>query len=40
QTFSNSKMRVLTITSLSGGMSSTLTFKKADGRWQLTKLDN
>lgn len=40
QTFLNSKMRVLTITSLSGGMNSSLTFKKVSGKWMLTKLEN
>lgn len=40
QTYKNSKLRVLSISSLSGGMASTLTFKKKNGEWMLTQLDN
>ncbi len=40
QTYKNSKLRILSISSLSGGMTSTLTFKKKNGEWILTQLDN
>lgn len=40
QTYKNSSLRILSISSLSGGMASTLTFKKKNGEWILTQLDN
>lgn len=40
QTYKNSHLRVLSISSLSGGMVCTLTFKHKKGRWMLTRLDN
>ena len=40
QTYKNSKLRVLSISSLSGGMASSLTFKKKNGEWILTQIEN
>jgi putative lipoprotein len=40
QTYKNSKLRVLSISSLSGGMASSLTFKKKNGEWMLTQIEN
>lgn len=40
QTYKNSKLRILSISSLSGGMASSLTFKKKNGEWMLTQIDN
>lgn len=40
QSYLNSNVRLLTISSLSGGMNSTLTFNKQKGEWMLVKLEN
>lgn len=40
QTYGNSNLRILKISSLSGGMNCVLTFKRQNGKWMLTKLDN
>lgn len=37
---SGSNLRILKINSISGGMNSTLTFKRQDGQWMLVKLEN
>lgn len=40
QTFNNSNLRVLSLRALAGGMESSLVFKKTDGEWMLTRLEN
>ena len=41
QTFKNSRLRILSIRALSGGMESNMQFEKNDeGEWMLTRLDN
>ena len=40
QTFNNSNLRLLSISSLSSGLTSTLTFRRRNGKWKLTRLDN
>lgn len=40
QTFKNTNLRVLSISSLSSGLTSTLTFRRRNGKWMLTRLDN
>lgn len=40
QTFKNTNLRVLSISSLSSGLMSTLTFRRRNGKWMLTRLDN
>ncbi|MGN0087374.1 MAG: DUF4348 domain-containing protein [Alloprevotella sp.] len=40
QSYENTHTRVLVLSSMSGGMSCTLTFKKIKGMWLLTSLDN
>jgi putative lipoprotein len=40
QTYLNSNVRLLTLSSISGGMNCTLTFKKQKGEWMLVKLEN
>lgn len=37
---SKSNLRILKINSISGGMNSTLTFKRQNGEWMLVKLEN
>lgn len=37
---SGSNLRILKINSISGGMNSTLTFKRQNGQWMLVKLEN
>ena len=40
QTFKNTNLRVLSISSLSSGLTSTLTFRRRNGKWMLTRLEN
>lgn len=40
QSYRNSALRLLTISSISGGMTCTLTFKREGEEWMLVKLDN
>lgn len=40
QSYLNSNTRVLSLRTLAGGMESTMVFKKIDGEWKLTRLEN
>lgn len=40
QSYKNSHLRVLSLRALSGGMECTMVFKKMDGEWKLTRLEN
>lgn len=40
QSFRNSNTRILSLRALSGGMECTMVFKKQDGEWNLTRLEN
>lgn len=40
QSYQNSTTRILSLRALASGMECTLVFKKADGEWMLTRLDN
>ena len=40
QTFKNTNLRVLSISSPSSGFTSTLTFRRRNGKWMLTRLEN
>lgn len=40
QSYKNSTTRILSLRALSSGMECTMVFKKIDGEWKLTRLDN